>query len=854
MDVCYIIRTIDDRLLANHESRPHGNDPTSSFGSLLCRFRSQAALTQEELAERAELSVRAISDLERGVNTAPRPFTVRRLADALDLKDDDRAEFQRAATASSGTGAADSQPQGRFLGSLPECRLVGREQEMARIATLLDSVVQGAGHVLLPGGEPASGKTRLLQELTLEARSRGFLVLTGSCMPAELHSPYHPILEAFEPTTSSSPVTAESDPERAWSTIGELAAQHANDRQVTAAVSDAIVRASNSAPVALVLDDLQWADRHTLSVFHGLARATRNTRTLLAGAFSDVALAENNSALAAALRSLSRDGLDKLVTVRRLSIEETAAMIAALMDQSDVSEEFAGFVYRRTKGSPRLIEELVRSLGGRLDLEGEIGAGSMGRVFRAYDRATGRTVAAKLVLARAGIDLDALLRFQQEGAILRSLDHPNIVRIYDSFAEEHVGCIVMEFLRGQSLARVLDAGPLDLARARGMSLQIADALSVAHSQSIVHRDIKPDNVMVLENDRVKVTDFGIARILSVDTLMGTVATTGMRVGTPLYMAPVQIEGGKVDARSDVYGFGAMLYHMVTGRPPFDGSDALAIAVQQIKEQPVRPSSVRPGIPDDWDSLILRALNKEPRKRFRSMTHMKEGIEALRTELAVRRSPRALFIRVASLVAIVLLAAMIGSMFAFAALPHPANSATLSSYLSDEASAGKLSGTVLVAKQGRVALNSGYGIANRTLHIPNGRQTEYALADATTTSLLTADMLQETQPFKVAGWFPYPNFQVCPYLRQAIGFCPPSWGRLLPGNDLTKMLHGKTIPHLHSVTLRKLITGTSGVADVNWQKPASNLAKTEAACNAPLTSTKSHRAIRYPSCANLFMGL
>ena len=209
---------------------------------------------------------------------------------------------------------------------------------------------------------------------------------------------------------------------------------------------------------------------------------------------------------------------------------------------------------------------------------------------------TGRTVAAKLVLARAGIDVDDLLRFQQEGAILRSLDHPNIVRIYDDFAEEHVGCIVMELLEGRSLARELDDGPLDLARAKSIALQTADALAFAHSYSIVHRDVKPDNIMIVDKDRVKVTDFGIARILSVDTMMGTVATTGMRVGTPLYMAPEQVKGKNIDARSDVYGFGAVLYHMVTGRPPFDGSDALEIAVKQMQEQPTRPSSIRQGSP------------------------------------------------------------------------------------------------------------------------------------------------------------------------------------------------------------------------------------------------------------------
>ncbi len=723
----------------------------STFGSLLRRYRTEAALTQEELAERAELSVRAISDLERGVNTAPRPFTVRRLADALVLDSDERSEFQRAALAPS--ASLDPLPQGRFLGSLPECTLIGREQEMARIASILHAVAGGAGHLALLAGEPASGKTRLLQELTLQARELGFVVLTGSCLPADLNSPYHPLLEAFEPLVSSSPVALDSEVQNGWKAIGRLAAANGTDRQVAAAVANALVHASNSSPVALLLDDLQWADRETLSVLHGVARATRATRTLLAAAFTDVELAKNNRALATTLQSLGRDRLADYLTVRRLSLEETGELVAALMGQSDVSEEFAGFVYRRTKGSPRFIDELIRSLGGRLDLEGEIGAGSTGRVFRAYDRVTARTVAAKLVLARAGIDLDALLRFQQEGAILRSLDHPNIVRIYDSFVEEHVGCIVMELLEGRSLATVLADGPVGLPRAKSIGTQTAGALAFAHSQSVVHRDVKPDNVMILDDDVVKVTDFGIARILSVDTLIGTVATTGMRAGTPLYMAPEQIEGKKVDARSDVYALGATLYHMVSGRPPFDGNDALEIAVKQIKEQPAPPSSVQPGIPADWDALILKSLAKEPRRRFQSMEDMKRGIDSLGTDI-VRAPARVARTRALWPVsAIILIVALIGSAFVYTNMTGQAKAATLSSYLANQAAGGKLSGTVLVAAPGKVLLDQGYGMANHNTHAVNTPNTQYALADATSISLLAAAELQLTQRYKVAEWYP-----------------------------------------------------------------------------------------------------
>ena len=483
-------------------------------------------------------------------------------------------------------------------------------------------------------------------------------------------------------------VAADLDTEKGWKAISDLAAGTGTDLQVATALANSLTRTAQSVPVALVLDDLQWADPQTLSVLLALARSTGASRTLLAGAFSDVGLADTNPALAATLQRLSRDRLAQYITLRPLSLEETSALVAELMGQREVSEEFAGFVYRRTKGSPRLIDELIRSLGGRLDLEGEIGAGSMGRVFRAYDRQTERMVAAKLVLARAGIDLDDLLRFQQEGAILRSLDHPNIVRIYDSFAEEHVACIVMELLEGRSLARELDDGPLDLDRAKSIAGQTADALAYAHGQSIVHRDVKPDNIMILDEDRVKVTDFGIARILSVDTMMGTIATTGMRVGTPLYMSPEQVRGKHVDARSDVYGFGAVLYHMVTGRPPFDGDDALAIAVQQMHDEPAPPSSVRQELPGDWDTLILKSLNKDPRRRFQSMKEMKRGIEELGTQPASRPSRliRKPWYTAAAVVALV--AVLLGSLLGYSSMPGHASAATLSSYLSGAAAEGQ----------------------------------------------------------------------------------------------------------------------------------------------------------------------
>jgi basic membrane protein A len=159
----------------------------------------------------------------------------------------------------------------------------------------------------------------------------------------------------------------------------------------------------------------------------------------------------------------------------------------------------------------------------------------------------------------------------------------------------------------------------------------------AHAQSIAHRDIKPDNVMVLEGDRVKVTDFGIARILQRDTSLQTFATTGMRMGTPLYMAPEQVEGKKIDGRTDIYALGAVMYHMVTGRPPFEGDDPLAVALKHVQEEPASPSSIDPTIPEDWNAVILKALAKDPAERFQSAKEM-EGAVAVLSDQAATTSP------------------------------------------------------------------------------------------------------------------------------------------------------------------------------------------------------------------------
>lgn len=666
-------------------------EPTPAFGVLLGRYRVAIGLTQEELAERAGLSVEAISALERGLRTRPRAITVRKLADALHLSQDDRGILEHAVQgASAAPRDAVALPEGNFLGALPSGELVGRSEECERIRWVLDAVMNGSGHLVLLSGEVGVGKTRLLQDVMIEAGQRGFVILISRRDVSGQGTPYSMLLEVLSTLTANAPAAIRSEVRREWKLIQQLVTARSRsdgreqsyqiEQQLFGAATDMLLMSARAMPLALLLDDLHWADSDSLRFVRHIAYATRSAPILLAGTFCDHRLGEEHPDLMQTLQTLSHERLLERLSVRRLSLEETSRLVAVTMGHEDVSEEFASFVYRRTKGVPRLIDGLVRSLGGRLELQEEVGAGSMGRVFRAFDRVIGMTIAAKLVLARTEIDLDALLRFQQEGAVLARLEHPRIVDVYDTFAEEHATCIIMELLDGKSLGQILRAGPLPLSRARYLALQVADALSYAHSQSIVHRDIKPDNVMVLADDQVKVTDFGIARLLQPDTSLHTMATTGMRMGTPLYMAPEQIEGKQIDGRTDIYALGAMLYHMVTGRPPFEGSDALAVAIKHLQEEPSPPSGVDPTIPEDWDAFILKCMARDPANRFQSATEVGQAVQmlteqpenAVRTEYK-RRGADSVVRAMASVVAVAVMAIgvlLIGRHFATAAARVP----------------------------------------------------------------------------------------------------------------------------------------------------------------------------------------
>ena len=254
-------------------------------------------------------------------------------------------------------------------------------------------------------------------------------------------------------------------------------------------------------------------------------------------------------------------------------------------------------------------------LAGRYELEELIGAGGMSRVYRAHDRDLDRTVAVKVLHEEMAADLEFVSRFRREARTAAGLAHENIVAVIDRGSDGDRPFIVFEYFGRKNLKQLIqEVGPLPLEQALGVALQIAHGLSFAHASGYVHRDVKPQNVLV-DGTRVKLTDFGIARSLEVTdapTLEGVV------LGSVSYIAPEQAQGDVVGEQSDVYALGAVLYELLTGEPPFDGETFVAVAMKHITDPPPSVRARRPEIPPRVDAAIRKALAKKPAWRFASM--------------------------------------------------------------------------------------------------------------------------------------------------------------------------------------------------------------------------------------------
>jgi len=258
---------------------------------------------------------------------------------------------------------------------------------------------------------------------------------------------------------------------------------------------------------------------------------------------------------------------------------------------------------------------------GRYQIVGELGRGAMGVVYRALDPNIGREVAIKTI----HLDLqeqESVERFRREAKAAGNLSHPNIVTIYDAGEDNGVFYIAMELLSGETLQQVLAKGGLTIGEMTGIMEQVAAALDYAHARHVVHRDIKPGNIMI-SGGHVKVMDFGLAKITS------TMATATNRVvGTPSYMSPEQIMGGTIDGRSDVFSMGAMLYEMLAGTRPFRGDNIAVVMFQIMREEPAPLTEVNPSIPSGLNTVVTKALAKEPIGRYQTCSELIEDLRNL----------------------------------------------------------------------------------------------------------------------------------------------------------------------------------------------------------------------------------
>jgi Tol biopolymer transport system component/predicted Ser/Thr protein kinase len=270
----------------------------------------------------------------------------------------------------------------------------------------------------------------------------------------------------------------------------------------------------------------------------------------------------------------------------------------------------------------------------------EIGRGGMGVVYRARDTRLDRRVAVKVLPADRVADPERKQRFVREAKAASALNHPNIVTIHDVNSDGGVDFIVMEHIEGRTLDGLVPSGGMRPAQALRYAVQISDALARAHAAGILHRDLKPSNVMVTNEGRVKILDFGLAKLLEradssteATTLTASLTEEGVLVGTAAYMSPEQAEGRKLDARSDIFSFGSVLYEILTARRPFAGDSRLSILSKILNEDPRPPRELAASIPPELEKLILRCLRKDPARRFQTMADLKVALEDVEADSA-----------------------------------------------------------------------------------------------------------------------------------------------------------------------------------------------------------------------------
>ena len=266
-----------------------------------------------------------------------------------------------------------------------------------------------------------------------------------------------------------------------------------------------------------------------------------------------------------------------------------------------------------------------KQIGARYELLEHIGGGGMAIVYKAHDVLLNRKVAVKILREQYVNDEDFIRRFRREAQSAASLSHPNVVSIYDVGQEDDVHYIVMEYVAGSNLnEEIRRRAPFQVDEALRIAVQICDALDHAHQNQIIHRDIKPHNILIGRNGRVKVTDFGIARAAS----SADITQTGSVIGSVHYLSPEHAKGIKQGEKSDIYSLGIVLYQMLTNQLPFSGDSPISVALKHLQEQVESPRLYNPHIPPDVEAIILKTLQKNPEERYNSAKELQQDLEAI----------------------------------------------------------------------------------------------------------------------------------------------------------------------------------------------------------------------------------